>query len=38
VRTEQSFTGLGSEDQWSSRGLKKVLLVLSRRTSGHRED
>jgi hypothetical protein len=38
VRTEQSFTGLGSEDQWSSWGLNKVLLVLGRRTSGHRED
>jgi hypothetical protein len=38
VRTEQSFTGLGSEDQCSSRGLNKVLLVLGRRTSAHRED
>ena len=38
VRTEQSFTGLGSEDQCSSRGLNKVLLVLGQRTSAHRED
>ena len=38
VRTEQSFTGLGSEDRCSSWGLNKVLLVLGRRTGAHRED
>jgi hypothetical protein len=38
MRTEQSFTGLGSEDWCSSWGLNKVLLVLGRRTGAHHED
>ena len=38
MRTEQSFTSLGPEDQGSSWGHNKVLLVLGQRTRAHHED